>query len=57
MAMPEGKLFRDQALEKLGAPSDKTADDEGTHDFGGLLRSHTGTINRAKKTTLKTKAK
>jgi|HubBroStandDraft_6_1064221.scaffolds.fasta_scaffold833979_1 hypothetical protein len=57
MAMPEGKLFRDQALEKLGAPSDKTADDEGTHDFGGLLRSHTGTMNRAKKTTLKTKAK
>jgi hypothetical protein len=55
--MPEGKLFRDQALEKLGAPSNKTADDEGTHDFVGLLRSHTGTMNRAKKTTLKTKAK
>ena len=54
--MPEGKLFRDQALEKLGAPSNKTADDEGTHDFVGLLRSHTGTMNSVKKTTFKTKA-
>jgi hypothetical protein len=41
---------------ELGAAFHESAESEGVHDLGGLLRNHTGTMNNAKKTTLKTKA-
>jgi hypothetical protein len=40
----------------LGAAFHETAHNECIHGLGGLLRSHTGTMNRVKKTTFKTKA-
>ena len=47
--------FLDIARE-LGVVFHETAHKECIHGLGGLLRSHTGTMNRVKKTTLKTKA-